>query len=146
MVSHKRLNSVSHSIAHHAVSSLSYVHPHLRQAAKACAKENVCINLLAVEHYPRYLPEIIPLKCGLVSLKQRFIEILESENFSKSELKTALLMFEFPVHYNDDYCSNCYSLLVSTAGKNYVAGVNYLGKSISPDNALKVLSPLAEIS
>ncbi len=144
MASRKRLNSVSHSIAHHAVSSLSYVHPHLRQAAKACARENIFINLLAAEPYPKGLSEILPLKNALISLKLRFMEILESENFSKSELKAALLMFEFPVQYADDYCSNCYSLLVSTAGKEYMAGVNYFGKSISSANAHKVLSSLTE--
>ena len=140
MASSKRLSSVSHSIAHHAVSGLSYVHPHLRQAANARAEETVFINLLADEPCPQRFSELAPLKTALNPLKLRFIEILKSKGISKPELKAAVLMFEFPESYADDYCSNCYSLLVHTAGKKYVHAVNYMGESISPNNALKALT------
>ncbi|SRR5690554_6282571 len=143
MASSKRLSSVSHSIAHHAVSGLSYVHPHLKQAAKAHAEETVFINLLADEPCPQRFSGIAPLKAALNSLKLRFIEILKSEGFSESELRAAVLMFEFPEKYADDYCSNCHSLLVHTAGKNYAHAVNYMGASISPNNALKALTSFA---
>ena len=143
MASCKRLSSVSQSIAHHAVSGLSYVHPHLNKAAKAYAEETVFINLLADEPCPQRFSEIAPLKAAFNSLKLRFIEILKSEGFSNSDLKAAVLMFEFPEKYADDYCSDCHSLLVNTAGKNYAHAVNYIGASISPNNALKALTSFA---
>jgi hypothetical protein len=143
MASSKRLSSVSHSIAHHAVSGLSYVHPHLRQAAKARAEETVFINLLADEPCPQRFSQIMPLKTALNSLKLRFLEILKSEGFSSMELNAAVLMFEFPENYAADYCSNCHSLLTHKTGKNYLHAVNYMGESISPNNALKALTSFA---
>ena len=75
------------------MSGLSYVHPHLKKAAKAHAEETVFINLLADEPCPQRFSEIAPLKAALNSLKLHFIEILKSEGFSNSELKAAVLMF-----------------------------------------------------
>jgi hypothetical protein len=118
MASSKRLSSVSHSIAHHAVSGLSYVHPHLKLAAKSLADTTALIDLLADDACPQRFSEIAPVNASLNSLKKRFLEILSSESFSISELKTAVLMFEFPNQYPDDYCSNCHSLLIHSTAKN----------------------------
>lgn len=135
MASSKRLSSVSHSIAHHAVSGLSYVHPHLRQASRSLAETTIFIDLLAQEPCPERYLQITPLRLSLNSLKKRFVEILVSEGLSVSELSTAVLLFEFTSDTLDDYCSNCHSLLVSTAGKEYIHAVNHIGVSISPNKA-----------
>ena len=52
-------------------------------------------------------------------------------------------MFEFPENYAADYCSNCHSLLIHKAGKKFLHSVNYMGESISPNNALKALTSFA---
>jgi hypothetical protein len=58
MTSIKKLSSVCHNIAHHAVSGLSYVHPHLRQACKGIGIDTITIDLLREQPCPdRFLGE-----------------------------------------------------------------------------------------
>jgi len=55
MPSRRRLSSVCQSIAHHAASSLSYVHPHLLQALKATGELIATVDLLSATPYPKEL-------------------------------------------------------------------------------------------
>lgn len=137
MTSSKRLSSVSHSIAHHAVSGLSYVHPHLRQAARQISETTVFVDLLADEPCPERFLNIGPIRLSLNAMKSRFNEILVSEGFEDSELGFAGVLFEFTPEFPDDYCSNCHALLISRKDREYRYSVNYMGESILPNKALQ---------
>ena len=137
MASRKRLNGVSHSIAHHAVSGLSWLHPHLRESCRLIGVNSMVVNLLATEPCPDELLEFTPLRGGIHSVKDRFEEILHSEGLSISDLKQAYLRFELEPN-QDDYCCNCYSEIVSATGKSYAHFLNYLGKTISPHTSIRL--------
>jgi hypothetical protein len=132
MPSIKRLSSVCHSIAHHAVSGLSYVHPHLRQACKAIGIDTITIDLMREQPCPDRFLNIEPLRMSLKALQDKFEEILTSEGFTKNEIGEINLKFEFTEEFLDDYCSNCYARLVSKNGKVFERAVNYMGKTIRP--------------
>jgi hypothetical protein len=137
MTSSKRLSSISHSIAHHAVSGLSYVHPHLRQAASKLHEALVFVDLLADEPCPKRYLSIEPVRLSLNALKSRFREILLSEGFECSDLVFAGVMFEFTAEFPDEYCSNCHALLISKKEREYRYSVNYMGETILPNKTLQ---------
>jgi hypothetical protein len=132
MPSIKRFSSVCHSIAHHAVSSLSYVHPHLRQACKAIGIDTITIDLMQDQPCPDRFLNIEPLRLSLKALQGKFKEILTSEGFTTNEIMTIELRFEFTEEFPDDYCSNCYARLISKNGRVFERAVNYMGQTISP--------------
>jgi hypothetical protein len=136
MASQKRLSSVCHSIAHHAVSALSFIHPHLRQACRSNREKVAVIDLLADEPCPLAFLEIAPLRLALNTLKHRFVDILITEGFGLVDIKSAWAIFEFKDDYPDDFCSNCHAFLKSAEGKEFKHAVNYLGNSIVPNESL----------
>jgi hypothetical protein len=137
MASEKRLSSVCHGIAHHAVSGLSYIHPHLRQACRAVGESSVVIDLCNTNPCPEPLFTNQRLQNALLSVQTRFLQILQSEGFSASDIQEASLFFEFTPEFPDDYCSNCHASLVSATGKQFAHAVNYLGASITPNTSFK---------
>jgi hypothetical protein len=131
MTSEKRLSSVCHSVAHHAVSGLSYLHPHLKRACRANGLSEVSLDLISDLPLPASLVASEELHLAVASLRARFAQILESEGFALTDLRTAWLLFKFP-GYRDDYCSGCHARLVSQNGREFMSAVNYLGNSIAP--------------
>ena len=129
MASEKRLSSVCHSIAHHAVSGLSYVHPHLRQACRMADENSVLIDLCNSNPYPENLRTNQPLEQALLSLQSRFFEILKAEGFTPNDIQAAKLFFEFNPEFPADYCCNCHATLISATGKQFAHAVNYNGAS-----------------
>jgi len=119
------------------VSGLSYIHPHLSQAASQLHEAWVFVDLLADEPCPERYLTIEPVRLSLNALKFRFSDILSSEGFECSDLAFAGVMFEFAPESPDDYCSNCHALLVSKKEKEYRHSVNYLGGTILPNKALQ---------
>ena len=138
MATQKRLSSVCHSTAHHAVSGLSYLHPHLRQACRLANLSNVTVELLAENPYPHNLVHLQPLFLALAALKVKFTEILNSEGFAVEDLQSATLRFEFEPKFTDDFSSNCFAQLVSMNGKAYEHFVDYLGNSIKPETSIRL--------
>jgi hypothetical protein len=132
MPSHKRLSSVCHSLAHHAGSSLSWVHPHLSEALRPSGIRVETVDLTKPDLCPPSLKSHPYLSNGLNALKARFEEILGAEGFALSELQEATVLFNFDQNGSDDYCCECHARLVSLNGRQYVAAVNYLGQSIVP--------------
>lgn len=131
MTSLKRLNSVCQSIGHHAVSGLSFVNPHLSQACKANGFDIAEIDLLDDEPYPKNIERIEPLQKTLITLKEKFEKILNSEGFPVQDMTSVKLEFHFPSKYMDDYSCDCYVFLIHKSGKTFFHGVDYVGKSIS---------------
>ncbi len=136
MPSCKRMNSVCHSIAHHATSGCSFVHPHLRRACKAIGVACVMVDLKAKEPCPEVFRHIKPLRLSLLSLRERFESILAAEGFTPADVRSADLMFYFTAESPGDYCSICDAEIVSAAGQKYRYVVDYLGNTRTPDNAL----------
>lgn len=136
MPSEKRLNSVCHNIAHHAVSGLSYIHPHLRRACKAVGLEAIVIDLGTQSPCPAQFQSIEPLRLSLASLRNKFIEILRAEGFSETGVAEVKLLFEFTQEFPDDYCSNCHARIVLRSGKVFRDAVNFMGNRITPSDVV----------
>jgi hypothetical protein len=131
MPSIKRLRSVCHSIAHHAASGLSYVHPHLARACNNAGLESIAIDLKQEEPCPDAFAEIKPLRLALQALRKKFEEILASEGFALTDLRAGILCFEFPSK-TDNYSSNCYACITTNSGRVVRCSVNGVGESIAP--------------
>ena len=128
MASHKRLNSVVQSIAHHSVSALSFVHPHLGQACEEEGVDSIEIRISESEPCPSTFLHIEPLHLALNTLKGKFYDLVAIEGFEPKDIESARLVFEFKHGQLDHYCSFCTASLVS-ASKTYQSKVNYLGNT-----------------
>ena len=96
MPSTKRLRSIAHSIGHHSVSGLSYIHPHLGERCGALSLSEASVNLLdGTVSLPEPLPKFDPLALASRALHKRFIRLLESENVEAATLREASIMFQF---------------------------------------------------
>lgn len=104
-MSSKRLRSAIHSIAHHAVSGLSFVHPHLGEQAKAAGRRDGSIDLLRGDVLTRGLKISKPLSRASTALSRRFAEILASERIDPATLKSAEIEFQFQ---SSRYPVSCY--------------------------------------
>ncbi|WP_285164472.1 hypothetical protein [Shewanella goraebulensis] len=128
MASHKRLKSVVQSTAHHAVSALSFVHPHLGQACEKAGLDSIEIYVSEAEPCPARFLHIEPLRLALNSLKETFYGLVVTEGFEPQDIESAKMVFEFKHGQLDHYCSVCTVSLVS-ASKTYQSKVNYLGNT-----------------
>lgn len=131
MASIKRLSSVCHSTAHHAVSGLSYVHPHVLLACKEAGLDKLEIDLLSADPCPSIFRENEPLYKSLFVLQRKFFNILGSEGLSVSALSKAQLEFRQDTYRSSNYCAVCRVTLVSKAGRIYEKAVNYFGNVVA---------------
>jgi hypothetical protein len=125
-MSTKRLRSVIQSTAHHAVSGLCYVHPHLGSQCKDLGIKSVRVGLLE----PSFDPSLgdIPKELSLSTnaLREKFDEILASEHISRNEIKDAYATFEFlQAKWPVGCCVSAYDL----QGKKIEAAVGSDGNS-----------------
>lgn len=118
-----------HSIAHHAVSGFSYVHPHVLRACRGAGNGKMEVNLLLADPCPPQLSEIEPLRLALKGLRKKLKSILTAEGFSLSDLSLATLCFA-PDPGKDDYCSICHATLKSEDQDPVEYIVNYLGQTV----------------
>jgi hypothetical protein len=126
MLSQKRISSIAQSIAHHAVSGVCSVNPHLRKACTDLRRHTCEIDLLAEVPCPPEYSDVDPIRFSISALKEKFIAIASSEGFSIKDFREVLLIYEFP-EFLDDYSSNCRVRIVSNS--NYVVdrAVDQLG-------------------
>jgi hypothetical protein len=133
----KRLRSVCHSIAHHAVSGLSYIHPHVLTAARSASLDQLTVDLLDPEPCPEQFRDVKPLLVSLRGLRSKFETILTSEGMALSELEVASLSFAPDPAFEDDHCAICQATLVPPGGNGVRCAVNCLGEMLAPNNALQ---------
>ena len=91
----KRARSVIHSIAHHGVSALSWLHPRL---GEECANQNleyIVINLLEAAVSTNGFAASEETKSAINSLKETFLKIAASEGIDITELAEATIKFGF---------------------------------------------------
>jgi len=105
---------VVHSTAHHAISGLSYIHPHLGKACFAVDSTEGLVNLLAEEIEPVSLITTKELGSSSAVLRTKFSELLESEGVSKEIIKSASITFYFK---RDFWPVSCYLKVVTAQSK-----------------------------
>jgi hypothetical protein len=94
------LSSVAHNFAHHAASSMSWLHPHAYRAAQAASVGELDFDLMAP--FPLPLPSVEPpLRLACEGLRSKFVEILEKDGFALSQLRSARLTMRFST--SDEY-------------------------------------------
>lgn len=94
------LNSVAHNVAHHAASSMSWLHPHAYRAAQAATVGQIHFDLLAP--FPLTLPSVDPpLRLACEGLRAKFVDILTKDGFEVADLRSAWLTMRFPT--SDEY-------------------------------------------
>jgi len=97
-----KLASVAHNVAHHAASSVSWLHPHACQAARAAGLAELRFDLLAAQLLS--LPNLsMPLRLASEALREKSREILAQHGFSIGALSSALLVMQFPTS-DEHYC------------------------------------------
>jgi len=95
MTSIKRLRSVVQSTAHHGISGLCYVHPHLGIACKDAGYLDMPVNLIN-RGYGRHLSsETKELALSTTALREFFADLLAREKLDVAGLKTADIIFFF---------------------------------------------------
>ena len=119
MASEKNLSAVSHDIAHHAVSGLSWLHPHLSQACRAIKVDEVTLDVTKENPLPEGFPSPEPLRLASRALHKTFYVILEKKGFHPQNVAEAKLRFVFSVNRSDDYSSVCFSSLRSDNGREF---------------------------
>ena len=121
MPSQRALAGVTHDIAHHAISGLSYVHPHLYRACQTVGTREATIDLLAQQPYPPGLPLLEPLQLSLSALQEKFFAILEANGFGVTDVQTISIRFQFPLLGADGYTCRADARLLSSRGQIFTA-------------------------
>jgi len=131
MPSKKRLNSVAHNIAHHALNGLSFTQPGLFETCLQAGVDCVVLDLLHVGTKPvdkrfhriRYYPN---------GLRDKLAEILKAEGFGLYDLADARLTFhEIDKRYA--LCDLCKARLVTRQGSIHEDWVEFSGTRRFPD-------------
>lgn len=125
-MSTKRLRSVIQSTAHHAVSGLCYVHPHLGIVCNGLGIKSVQVGLLEEKFDPALgeIPNELSLSTN--ALREKFLEILASEHITPAEFQDAYATFEF---LQDKYPVVCCVSVRDSKGKLIEAAVGIDGNS-----------------
>lgn len=125
MTNVKRLRSVIQSTAHHAMSGLCYIHPHLGEMCKKLELESISVNLVN-SGFSAKLPAITKeLEFSTNALREKFCEILAIENIQSSEVESAIATFDF---LRGKWPTSCYIEVVTVEGKKVEVAVDSLGK------------------
>ena len=95
MRSTKRLRSVVHSIAHHAMSGLCFVHPHLGQVRMSLGAERVSVDLLRSTTEPSHLPMPREVELSTRALGETFCGLLKAEALDIGDVTAAIATFFF---------------------------------------------------
>ncbi len=123
-MSNKRLRSVAHSIAHHGVSGVCYVHPNLGAFCLDKGIRSIRINLLK----PGFEPAVgdVPRKVNLAieAFCEKFLDIMALENIKPAEVEEAYASFEF---LRSRWPIGCYVAVRSAEGDIIESAVDQVG-------------------
>ena len=121
----KRLRSVIHSVAHHAMSGLCYVHPHLGEQCKAASVREAEVDLCAGVIRSDGLTVTEPLRRGTVALREKFVGILASEDLLPDIIESATIRFQFG---GSRWPISCYAALEDENGISLDVAVSSSGR------------------
>jgi hypothetical protein len=130
MPSIKKLASVCHNITHHAVSGLSFIHPHLSKACREAGLKSIIVDLKRDDPCPERFKTIKPLRLSLQALKKKFEEIFQLEGFVDDDITGMVLEF-YLNDGQDDYSMDCRACLVARSGKIFRSALDCLGNKIA---------------
>ena len=128
MNSTKRLRSVTHSIAHHGVSGLCHLHPHLGDACEDANLESYQLSLLTVSEVSQFEKDIKEIDLSTKELRKRFAEILTSEDLDVSELSEALITYRF---FNSPWPCGCQVIVRTNANQVIDVKVDLMGNPVA---------------
>ena len=116
------LAGVSHNIAHHAASGLSYISPHLAQALRAVSVETTQIELLAEHPYPPKASDLQPLRLALASLRVNAVTLLQKHGFA-ADTVTSIVLHATPAPWDKDgYLLHTRAVITASNGKVFDSG------------------------
>ena len=120
MASLKRLNGACHDLAHHAQSSMSFLHPHLAEECRRAGLAAVTVDLTAEQPYPTELVLSPSMMSALVALKNWFFDLLQRLGVNRSEVSSVKLRFEFRPSREADYDTTVSCTVVTRTGREFV--------------------------
>ena len=116
----KLLNGVAHDIAHHALSGLSCLHPHLSETCRKVGVWEVALDLTSKSPLPPNLPDYEPLRLASQALHRTFLGMLENFGFTLADVATAKLTFSVAKNAPDDYSYvSCTSEIITAKAQAY---------------------------
>jgi len=125
------LRSVIQVIAQHAVSGLSFMHPHLGEECKKAGISLITVNLLGPGFEPRLSEMTAELELSIDALRNKYKELLAVESISVSTIRSTNATFTF---LDGQWPSGCYIEIVSTNGKKIEIAVDESGKATTTLN------------
>jgi len=125
MGSTKRLKSVVHNVAAHAISGLSCVHPDLGTVRKAEGTERVSVDLLQpkISLTQPVCPEV---DLSTSALRRTFASMLASESWEIGDLTSAVLTFIY--RGQRTWPDACYARVETNAGRVFEDAVGADGQ------------------
>ena len=124
MTSTKKLKNVVNSTVQHSVSGLCFVHPHLGVACKQANINSINVNLLKPDFKPNLIKITTELELSTNALRNKFIELLENEAISTSEIKSANIEFHFS---SNEYPISAYIEVITKDSKKIEHAVDSIG-------------------
>lgn len=131
MIRVKRIRSVCHSIAHHAASGVSFVHPHVLHACTELGSGELEVNLLNGELCPPSCSNNETLRRSLEGVRLKLSEILAAEGMIVEDLARASLTFVRAPEARDDYSTICRAQLTAQNGYTADVTVDFMGNTRS---------------
>ena len=126
MTSIKRLRSVIQSTAHHAVSGLCYVHPHLGEKCKETGIKSIGVNLMKPGFDAELRSITKELQLSTNALRQKFNELLAIERIELSEIKSAYATCAF---LRGRWPASCHIEAITIEGTKVEVAVDSSGKT-----------------
>ena len=115
----KHLNGAACDIMHHAMSGLSFLHPHIAQTCREAKLSSLTLDLMQPSPLPPEVHAQKPCLLATQALHETFVSLLQKLGFSLADVSSATLTFSAPRHAQDDYTLPCRSELVTADGKHY---------------------------
>jgi hypothetical protein len=116
----KLLRGVIGNIVDHAMSGLSFLHPHLSEWARSNHLMQIKLNLLKEVPIDTKLKYPETVKLSTEALHRKFIEIIEKNGFVLSDVASAEMTFDFLPDFSDHTVGfSCTCELVSARGKKF---------------------------
>jgi hypothetical protein len=122
----KRLRSVIQGTAHHAVSGLCYVHPHLGRACKESRINSITVDLKEPIIEPVLATITKEIELSTNALRIKFSDILATEEIAITELDSAKIVFNF---LHGEWPTSCYVEAITVQGKRVEVAVDSVGKT-----------------
>jgi len=125
----KRARSVIHSIAHHGVSALSWLHPTLGEECKSQNLESIGFNLTSGKFISKEFISSEETKNAFETLRETFSKIAESEGIDLSFIEKSTIVFGFE---RDEWPSYCLCGLNLSDGREISIKVDGWGRKYGP--------------